>query len=446
MMSMNTLQRNVDVSVAEKSACSVFVGNIPYDATEEQLKAIFEEVGPVVNFRLVYDRETGKPKGYGFCEFKDQETAMSAMRNLNAFEIGGRALRVDHAASERNKEELKALYAQYGGPPAEPMYGEEMDNDKAPEAISKAVASLPPEQMFQLMRQMKTCIQNNPSEARNLLLQNPQLAYALLQAQVIMKIVDPQVALSILYRQNPVLNTLHEAGPATAPAQPPTLAAPPPLQPPPLQAPPMLAQSMQPAVPMMPMGAFAGPPSGPPGGDPSFRGGPPAHPPHSTVGRFDPRGDRDLRDREGGRGDRDLRMPPSMDQDLRGPPPAAAAGGNYRPGGYDPRSRAAGTGPNAGGDPRAGQGAVPATGAYGGDAGRAGFSAGQAAPPGRANPPPPPTVPSAMPAAGTNPNEQEKTKLIMQVLSLTEAQLNALPPEQREGILTLKKQIQGGGR
>lgn len=87
------------------------------------------------------------------------------------------------------------MYAQYGGPPAEPMYGEEMDNDKAPEAISKAVASLPPEQMFQLMRQMKTCIQNNPSEARNLLLQNPQLAYALLQAQVIMKIVDPQVAL-----------------------------------------------------------------------------------------------------------------------------------------------------------------------------------------------------------------------------------------------------------
>lgn len=55
---------------------------------------------------------------------------------------------------------------------------------------------------------------------------------------------------SILYRQNPVLNTLHEAGPATAPAQPPTLAAPPPLQPPPLQAPPMLAQSMQPAVPV----------------------------------------------------------------------------------------------------------------------------------------------------------------------------------------------------
>jgi cleavage stimulation factor subunit 2 len=39
------------------------------------------------------------------------------------------------------------------------------------------------------------CIQNNPTEARNMLLQNPQLAYALLQAQIVMKIVDPQVAM-----------------------------------------------------------------------------------------------------------------------------------------------------------------------------------------------------------------------------------------------------------
>lgn len=45
------------------------------------------------DFRLVYDRETGKPKGYGFCEYKDQETAMSAMRNLNGFELNGRTLR-----------------------------------------------------------------------------------------------------------------------------------------------------------------------------------------------------------------------------------------------------------------------------------------------------------------------------------------------------------------
>lgn len=56
----------------------------------------------------MYDRETGKPKGYGFCEYQDQETALSAMRNLNGREFSGRALRVDNAASEKNKEELKS--------------------------------------------------------------------------------------------------------------------------------------------------------------------------------------------------------------------------------------------------------------------------------------------------------------------------------------------------
>lgn len=85
------------------------VGNIPYEATEEKLKDIFSEVGPVLSFKLVFDRETGKPKGYGFCEYKDQETALSAMRNLNGYEIGGRSLRVDNACTEKSRMEMQAL-------------------------------------------------------------------------------------------------------------------------------------------------------------------------------------------------------------------------------------------------------------------------------------------------------------------------------------------------
>ena len=86
-------------------------------------------------------------------------------------------------------------------------YGEAVEPEKAPEAISRAVASLPPEQMFELMKQMKLCIQNNPTEARNMLLQNPQLAYALLQAQVVMRIVDPKVAMAMLHRQDNQVST-----------------------------------------------------------------------------------------------------------------------------------------------------------------------------------------------------------------------------------------------
>src|SRR5687767_11233615 len=80
----------------------VLVGNIPYEATEEKLIEFFSEVGPVLSFKLVYDRDSGKPKGYGFCEYKDQETALSAMRNLNGYEIGTRTLRVDNACTEKS--------------------------------------------------------------------------------------------------------------------------------------------------------------------------------------------------------------------------------------------------------------------------------------------------------------------------------------------------------
>ncbi len=62
--------------------------------------------------------------------------------------------------------------------------------------------------MFELMKQMKQCIEANPNEAKTLLSTNPQLAYALLQAQVVMRIVDPQVAMALLNRtdKDPLLS------------------------------------------------------------------------------------------------------------------------------------------------------------------------------------------------------------------------------------------------
>lgn len=80
------------------------------------------------------------------------------MRNLNGYEIGGRNLRVDNACTEKSRMEMQNLLNQ---PPVENPYGDPIQAEKAPEAISKAVASLPPEQMFELMKQMKLCIQVN---------------------------------------------------------------------------------------------------------------------------------------------------------------------------------------------------------------------------------------------------------------------------------------------
>ena len=64
---------------------------------------------------LVYDRETGKPKGYGFCEYQDVETAQSAMRNLNNYDFNGRPLRVGVAAGEQSKDDGKSMQQALGG-------------------------------------------------------------------------------------------------------------------------------------------------------------------------------------------------------------------------------------------------------------------------------------------------------------------------------------------
>lgn len=75
----------------------VFVGNIGFDISEDQIRDIFQEVGPVVAVRFVVAKDTGKAKGYGFVEFPDLATAESAVRNLNGRDLAGRQLRVDFA-------------------------------------------------------------------------------------------------------------------------------------------------------------------------------------------------------------------------------------------------------------------------------------------------------------------------------------------------------------
>ena len=125
---------------------------------------------------------------------------------MNGHEIEGRALVVNNTYSEKNRMELESLLRPSQN--KEIRYGEAVPADEAPAAISRAVASLPPERMFELLKGMKSYVANNPNEARQMLLQNPTLAYALLHAQVIMRIVDPHTACSMLHRANPIPEVL----------------------------------------------------------------------------------------------------------------------------------------------------------------------------------------------------------------------------------------------
>ncbi|XP_054165524.1 cleavage stimulation factor subunit 2-like [Oppia nitens] len=381
---------NTAANSTDRSLRSVFVGNIPYDATEEKLKDIFSEVGPVISFKLVYDRESGKPKGYGFCEYKDQETALSAMRNLNQYELNGRNLRVDNATNERLKEEMRNLQLSLSGAAFETPYGPEVDPDKAPEAISKAVASLPPEQMYELAKQMKQCIQTNPSEARNMLIQNPQLAYALLQALVVMRVVDPQMAMSILHRPNP--NPPQVLMPQPGPQQ----LIPPPQQPmfdsyPPQQRPVPLPQQMPPQ--QQPFDNRMH--------DPRLRDGTP-------FDRFGPQ-----------TGPMNAPIPP-QNLDPRTRP-------------IDPRIQGQMTSQNIRGGANSGAPIGMNRGAGGQQFGGSNIQL------------PPNFGSMAQPGATmTASQEQEKAQLIMQVLALSDQQIAMLPTEQRDSILLLKQQIQRG--
>lgn len=76
---------------------TVFVGNLPYEASEDEVRAILAQAGPIASFRLVFDKETRQPKGYGFCDYADAESAVNAIKTLSDAEFSGRRLRLDLA-------------------------------------------------------------------------------------------------------------------------------------------------------------------------------------------------------------------------------------------------------------------------------------------------------------------------------------------------------------
>ncbi|KAA8535020.1 hypothetical protein F0562_030023 [Nyssa sinensis] len=228
----------------------VFVGNIPYDATEEQLIQICEEVGPVVSFRLVIDRETGKPKGYGFCEYKDEETALSARRNLQGYEINGRQLRVDFAendkGADRNREQGRGgpgmvanvdSQKQVGGPAiigdsalyqpvglqlamtaatvmAGVLGGAQVGSKSnqnglqsqpalGTDPLTLHLAKMSRNQLNKIMSELKVMAIQNKEQARQLLLASPQLPKALFQAQIMLGMVTAQMLQMPNIRQAP---------------------------------------------------------------------------------------------------------------------------------------------------------------------------------------------------------------------------------------------------
>ena len=81
-------------------AKKLYVGNLPYNTNDDELRQLFEEYGSVESANVVSDRETGRSRGFGFAEM-DDEGADKAIRALDGKDFGGRPLRIDEARERR---------------------------------------------------------------------------------------------------------------------------------------------------------------------------------------------------------------------------------------------------------------------------------------------------------------------------------------------------------
>lgn len=76
---------------------NIYVGNLPYRTTEEELSTTFSEFGQVKSARIIKDRETGQSKGFGFVEMPDRNEGQEAIRAMDGKEYLGRTLKVNEA-------------------------------------------------------------------------------------------------------------------------------------------------------------------------------------------------------------------------------------------------------------------------------------------------------------------------------------------------------------
>ncbi len=75
----------------------IYIGNMSYDTTEDQLRQAFESYGEVLSVNIITDRDSGRPKGFGFVEMANKDDATAAIEGMNGKEFGGRTLNVNEA-------------------------------------------------------------------------------------------------------------------------------------------------------------------------------------------------------------------------------------------------------------------------------------------------------------------------------------------------------------
>ncbi len=91
---------------------NIFVGNLSFTATEQDLRQLFEAYGVVDRVNLVTDRDTGRPRGFGFVEMPDNAAATAAIQGLQGQQLAGRALTVNEAKPREPRREPRREFGR----------------------------------------------------------------------------------------------------------------------------------------------------------------------------------------------------------------------------------------------------------------------------------------------------------------------------------------------
>lgn len=94
---------------------NIYVSNIPFKSSENDLRELFEQHGEVTSVKIVLDRETQRSRGFGFVEMPDDEAAKSAMKELNGYSFQGKELMVNEARPKTDSPRGGGGYGNRGG-------------------------------------------------------------------------------------------------------------------------------------------------------------------------------------------------------------------------------------------------------------------------------------------------------------------------------------------
>lgn len=96
-------------------SAKLYVGNLSFDTTTQDLETLFGEVGTVESTNIIEDRDTGRSRGFGFVEMSNEEEAQKAISEFNGREIDGRELKVNEAKPQANRASGGGGRGGYGG-------------------------------------------------------------------------------------------------------------------------------------------------------------------------------------------------------------------------------------------------------------------------------------------------------------------------------------------